>query len=453
MSPKWLPSATRRRALQTIATGGIVSLTGCVTGSEDESPVPPTVSDQQSRSTKSTHSTETASSPGPTETATPNFDPWRAIDDPWTDLEPTGVPAFRDDSQWRTAGHDAGLTFHNPHADGPDSDPTVRWTYDSGGSYWDHQRYLHPLIVDGTVYTGIVREDKKGGLVAIDADTGDAETIIETEAYLWKPTVIDETLYAVLGGSIGAFDLAEGTQLWQTAPLFEWPSPPLCVNGTVVTGRGEEVFGFDAATGDQKWNTGQSDVYSHNGRPIVTDGIVLQSQMQSLLDLNTGEPRATLPEEILYPTVANGNLFMLVKDGPVNGLVSLDWETFDLQWVIPDSDNRHSLGASPGLVGDSVLSLQTRDKKRNRVVARTQETGTQQWSTDRIQPAPAFIVTDSDTAYLVSPMFPAIAVDLETGNERWRFTPSGDTVLGCGAALADDLLVVTDGAGKLWALE
>ncbi|MEF8894625.1 outer membrane protein assembly factor BamB family protein [Halodesulfurarchaeum sp.] len=430
-----------------------MSLVGCSTESDDESPVPFSDSDQQSRSTTTTHSTETASSPAPTETVPSDFDRWRGIDDPWTDVQPTGVPAFRDDSQWRIWGHDAGHTYHNPYASGPDNDPTVRWTYDSGGSYWDQQRYLYPLIVDGTVYTGIVREDHKGGFVAIDADTGDAETIIETEAYLWKPTVIDETVYAVLDGSIGAFDLSEGTQLWQTEPLFSWPSPPLCVNGTVVSGRSGEVFGFDAATGEQKWNTGQSGLNSYNGRPIITDGLVLQSGMGSLLDLNTGEHRTTLPEEIHYPTVANGNLYMVANDGPVTGLISLDWETFDLKWVIPENDNRLMLGASPGVVGDSVLSLQTKDKKRNRIVARSQETGTQQWSTDRIQPSPKFIVTDSDTAYLVSPMFPVIALDLETGNERWRFTPSGDTVLGCGVALADDLLVVTDGAGKVWALE
>jgi len=107
-------------------------------------------------------------------------------------------------------GHDTGLTFHNPHADGPDSEPTVRWTFEGEGGPVDSHRYYQPLIVDGTVYVTVVPKDGTGGLAAIDAETGESEMLIETSKFLRRPTIFDGTIYTLLRyfptGVIGAIE-------------------------------------------------------------------------------------------------------------------------------------------------------------------------------------------------------------------------------------------------------
>lgn len=368
----------------------------------------------------------------------------------WSDAEPTGVPAYHDDPNWRMVGHDTGHTFHNPHADGPDSDPTVRWTYDAGGSYWDSHQTYYPLIVDGTVYANVVRDGEKGGLVAIDGETGDAETVIETEQYLWKPTIVDGTVYSVLDGRIAAFDLESGEKLWQTENLFHWPSPPLCVDDVVVTGQQGYVVAFDANTGRKRWTAGQSGLQRYIGRPAIVDRTVVQHDIRSLVHLENGRERATLPASVAYPVVANGELYGISQ----NGLQSFDWKTLERRWSVPDTNSQLTMGAFSTVSGEHVCSVQSsEDGSGDSVVSRRRGDGTVRWSVSHERITPHQLPTDGTTVYPVADYFPTIAVDLQTGDRLWEFTPEGEKILGMGVALADDLLVVADGSGKIWALE
>jgi len=434
---------TRRRALKTLGTIGFFGLAGCQTDTEEQTPT----SGNRTSPTTTTEGSERQTTQVFTfDPETPDSETVTHPSDPWPDVTPTGNPMYRDDPNWRMVSHDTGKTGHNPYASGPSTEPTVRWTFDAGGSYWDQKRYYYPTIVDGTVYVGSVKE-KNRGLVAIDAETGDVEQVVETEQYLQKPTIIDGVAYTVLGSGLGAYDLADGATLWETEKFARNPSPPIRVGNRVVSGRDGFLFGFDAATGSQSWSLGDGGRYL--GRPIIADGTIVQEGLDALVDLQTGKKRTKLPWDIKFPSLSGGELYGL--EG--TGIQSLDWETLEPRWSTPGTENRKIMGSSPGLVGDIEISIQTKELDEYWAVARDRETGEKVWSTPPIKTTPYFIVTDTETAFLVSPLFPLVAVDLGTGEIRWKFTPPGETALGCGVALADDLLVVADGSGKLWALE
>jgi len=75
--------------------------------------------------------------------------------------------------------------------------------------------------------------------------------------FLWRSgsTLSTRSGSNVLGSSVAAFNLSDGTQLWEgddlLGPLVGPISEPVCVDGIVVTGRESVILGLDAATGEK----------------------------------------------------------------------------------------------------------------------------------------------------------------------------------------------------------
>gem|GEM_PF-6327517 len=358
-------------------------------------------------------------------------------------------------------GHDTGRTFHNPHADGPDSEPTVRWTFEGEGGPVDSHRYYQPLIVNGTVYVTVVPRDGAGGLAAIDAETGESEMLIETSKFLSEPTIFDGTIYTLLGGSVAAFDLSDGTQLWEAdgllGPLFGPISEPVCVDGVVVTGRGSVILGLDAATGEKLWQVGERENKTPQAaayKPVIADGMVAQPHRRSVHDLQTGEQRGELPCLIAYQSINDGLVigWDLSREERLQ-TVAVDWNTLERVWTKPKNKRRRTLSKMTTSVGNTYLSLEEIEEENTVfMVARDLKTGEKLWETLLEESVPAYIATDGTRAYCADSFYHDLALDLKDGSVQWEFTPDGDAV-GIGVALADDLLVISDGVGNLWALE
>ena len=353
-------------------------------------------------------------------------------------------------------GHDTGLTFHNPHADGPDSEPTVRWTFEGEGGPVDSHRYYQPLIVDGTVYVTVVPKDGTGGLAAIDAETGESEMLIETSKFLRRPTIFDGTIYTLLGDSVAAFDLSDGTQLWEADGLIGPTSEPVCVDGVVVTGRGSVVLGLDAATGEKLWQVGENKTLQATAyRPVIADGMVAQSDRRSVHDLQTGEQRGELPCLTAYQSINDG----LVIGWDLSGeerlqTVAIDWNTLEKVWTKPKNKRKRSISKMTTSVNNTYLSVEELEEESTVfIVARDLMTGEKIWQIRRQDTAPTYITTDGKRAYCASSFHNDFyALDLDDGSVQWEFSPDDDAA-GTGIALAGDLLVVCDGVGNLWALE
>ena len=447
------PTLTRRRALKTLATAGLIGLAGCTNeGSDTPSS---TLSETVGTHRTTRQHTETTTR-DPTTPEQPSEQPQA-----WSELELSGTPAYHDDPNWRMNGHDTGLTFHNPHADGPDSEPMVRWTFEGEGGPVDTHKYYQPLIVDGTVYVTVVPKDGTGGLAAIDAETGESEMLIETSKFLRRPTIFDGTIYTLLGDSVAAFDLSDGTQLWEAddllGPLFGPLSEPVCVDGVVVTGRGSVILGLDAATGEKLWQVGENKTLQAAAYiPVIADGMVAQSDRRSVYDLQTGEQRGELPCLIAYQSINDGLVIGWDLSGEKNlgtgKTIAVDWNTLEKVWTKPD--NKRSISKMSTSVGNTYLSVEEIEEETTVfIVARDLTTGEQIWQIRRQDTAPTYITTDGKRAYCAYSFHNDFyALDPDDGSVQWEFSPDDDAA-GTGIALADDLLVVSDGVGNLWALE
>lgn len=431
MERDWSPTVTRRRALQMAITASIIGITGCTDRSGSDT-TPQKTRTQQREETAATTTTKT-----PTD-STPDF---------WEDIEPTGIPAYHDDPNWRMTGHDTGNTFSNPHADGPDSDPTVRWTFDAGGQPLDHHRYYTPLIVDGTVYCPAARDDEKGSLVAIDAETGDFETVIETGPYLWKPTIVGGTVYAMLGPAVAAFDLESGDQLWQSDPIG-WVASLRYVDGTLVGSKGDVIAGVDATSGNILWRETADMMGSGALFPVRADQTVCNFGAEYLRSATTGIVRSALPLPANYPVLDRGRLYGQTFEK----FFALDWETLAIEWEYVPEDGYSTVGGYAGVIGETTI-VEVEDSDSNRsFVGLDRDTGRRRWKRPHDDLSTMFVATDQTTAYVMSPSYPPTALDPQTGDIKWQFERDPD-VYGAGTALADDLLVVAGGQGNVWALE
>ena len=413
---------TRRRVLQTLSSAGVVGSAGCVVGDGHES-----------------------DSPDETGTSAP---------DRWTELTLSSETTSTDDPEWRMLGHDTGNTFHNPHAEGPSDDPTVRWTV-GGSTDTSFSGYVHhqPLIVDGTVYTTIEQagtDDERWAFVAVDSDIGETDPIFETDDPLWRPTIIDNTVYLAVGAAVAAYDLTDGTERWRTDPLRGEPSSIRRVDDVVVALIGTQLydvsngtlepfpqlFVFDAETGETLWEgPGDGSDADQPRLPIVADGGVLYPNTNSFRDLRTGEVLATLPSTH-YPVLRDGEYYGS-EDG---GLVSYDWETMSPRWEYRPAD-RVIGGGWASVAGDIVI---LDDVRGPGFVGLDRTTGERLWTTELWEEGlgTIFWASTETTVYTAHDGGAAAALDVADGTVRWRInTDEMEWGLGSGCALADDLWV------------
>jgi outer membrane protein assembly factor BamB len=438
------PWTTRRRALAALGSIALGAFPGCSSNGDD----------QTSRAEKTTTSGRTTgTTPQPTQQRDPSTTTDRTTaqttqeTNSWT-RGLTGTPRYADDPDWRCVCHDHGNTSHNPHADGPETEPTVRWTVDVGGGILRGYTTHHPLILGDTVYAAIKNpEGNPDSFVAIDAETGQTTTLFQADGRLWRPSIIDGTVYVAIDAAVAAFDLETGREQWRSDPIRGGPAVVRPQDGIVVTGNDWNLFGFDADTGDRRWKKeGRHAIGGEMWIPVVADGTVAHTDTTSLFDLQTGTQRAKFSHPLYYLVLSDGELFGL-GDAESEGYLSYDWETLERRWEYQEYEPAQEAGGFAGIHDDVVVI----NHHKLGVVGVDRETGDRIWNTDVGDFSPLFTATDRDTAYL-SNKGTVVALDIQTGQQRWWFDPIEEDVLSDGIALANDLLVVPID-GKLYALE
>jgi len=497
MSPDLSQQQSRRRILRTLGVAGFLGIAGCSgsdTGDEQtQQPDTPTRTPASDTETPAAE-TETPSSPtetpsSPTETPeqesspTPSDDDSTTPEDPsepverWGDIDPTGNPRYTEDPNWRMLGHDMGNTFCNPQASGPSEDPSVQWSIGDDltpviDSYMNHQ----PLIVDGTVYTTVQIESAREGsdserwkFVAADADTGETETLFTVEDRLWRPTIVDGTVYIGVGLTLGAYDLETGTEQWRTA--VDGGDEPLLINthairyvdGVVIVTDSHDLmdfegnklpqhYGFDAATGEMLWNTVEDGKRDPSATlPLIADGLSLYPDMAWMRDIRTGERMVQLPTTVDHPVLYDGELYGLTGEIGDRTVVTYDWETLEQRWTF-EADSLLAAGWVSVFDDTAVISVE------DGFVGVDRETGERRWETNptfagRNDLTSALQVATTDTLYAVFSGGASAAIDPRTGDIVWQLKTDEmewNAVSGC--ALADDLLLTVGPRGSLFAI-
>jgi len=489
MPPDKSPHPTRRRVLYTLGAAGFLSIAGC-SGDDDTEETPPATPTETPPSTPTEtpaptpdHAASPSPSPSPSEgSQTTPTEPTDQTTDPWGDINPTGKLQYADDPNWRMLGHDTGNTFTNPHAEGPSDDPSVQWVIeDDIAPTIDGYRHHHPLIVDGTVYTAVQTESAREGtdserwdFVAADADTGETETVFSVEGRLWKPTIVDGTVYVGVGRTVRAYDLQSGEERWHSEPPTEaHPEPALFntsairyIDGVIIvtdnvnlqTPDGDPApqhYGFDGETGEMLWKAVGDGDSPHGPRlPILAEGLSLYPETTTMRDIKTGQEKINFSASPQFPVLNDGELYgIAVQDGE-RILVSYDWETMERRWTFT-SNKRISTGW-PVVFNDILVVDGTYG-----FIGVDCETGERIWYAEPVEEfddvddyhPSLFMAATSETVYVVYSGGAAAAIDPADGTVKWGLKSEEmgwDPVSGC--ALADDLLVTVGAGGKLYGI-
>jgi outer membrane protein assembly factor BamB len=119
-------------------------------------------------------------------------------------------------------------------------------------------------------------------LFCVDRNTGAERWRLEIGKDPAFPTIVGDTIYAIVSQTLHAFDLATGTEKWKYEPCrtLSWG---LQVDGGVVYVRGEQtIYAVDAVTGQERWTHRlerqiASDIPVADGMMYFQSGAALQA--------------------------------------------------------------------------------------------------------------------------------------------------------------------------------
>lgn len=141
------------------------------------------------------------------------------------------------------AGNDDQVGARGEHTVALDADDgSERWRYETGD-------VLFPgLATDSTVYVGAT-----GGLVALDATTGDSRWQADEAGRRFD--LDGETIYAPRRGGLSALDADGGSQRWLFEPPESYVNEWAVLDGTAYAGtNGGDLFALDATSGEERWH-------------------------------------------------------------------------------------------------------------------------------------------------------------------------------------------------------
>ncbi|GAA0657407.1 hypothetical protein GCM10009019_21930 [Salarchaeum japonicum] len=348
--------------------------------------------------------------------------------------------AQTDGERWPMARHDPAGTAHSPDASGPTDDVELAWTANMPGWFVGASE---PILVDGIVYAA------GGGVVAVDAATGDRRFAVEgtaqaTPAHTAADHYTTPTLATTGTGGLSGWDAAGGVELpvvgWRVgterwrgprAPdtlgtysfgprSFRGPSP-VSVDGRVVAAvpeRGRVVV-LDGDTGDTAWSV-EPDAGDYGDTVVndvvVRDGVVYVANYPyrvNAYDLATGDRRwhRRLDDRVHVVAATDTGVLALTRE-TARLLASADgataWE-YDHDGNAVESEPAVADGLA--FVADGTESLH----------ALRLDTGEPAWTagfSGRGSP----VVADG-VVYVVGDGYELRAFDAATGRRRFSFTP------------------------------
>lgn len=218
-------------------------------------------------------------------------------------------------------------------------------------------------------------------------------------------------------GGVVAFDLETGEELWRFLPGVDVRNSVAVAEGVVVVpGADGRVHAVDAATGAELW----------------------------LRDLGEGLPSITRVSHAA-PTIVDGVVYV----GVHRNFEALDLATGDTIWQgDPAPDGWTETTRAAAAIADGLV-IGTAARGRGGMFAWETASGAERWrlSPDDSTGVHASPVVDGQTVYVVNAAGEVLAVDLETGEERWRTQilddgNSWDYAVLATPVLADGLLIV-----------
>lgn len=374
-----------------------------------------------------------------------------------------------DPPAWPTIQHDPGHTGHLPDESVPEQGLVSKWDVET-----DHDELClqKPAVTDDALFTGTpdalvgvntddgtVRWRRSGvgdgerrvgdvhagrdrvfavwdagrgvsdKLAAHDPSTGKVAWELTTNTTLGAALPVGDRLFAVATFSVGQrlleFDPRTGDRRG-SAPVSLASTPPLAfADGTLFSGTYRDTDGFlgrwtlcalDPATGEREWSR-DVDGYGVGGR------------------YSAGSP---------HLTVADGRVYF--GTGPAT-LYALDAADGSVEWTYQPEEGATATGHAPVVDGSRVYFVNL-----SRVVALDAATGDEAWVYDEmdleIRGHPERYPILAGGTLLVPGRVDLVALDAETGEERYRWGYATDGLAGIAPVLVDDVLYAAFGDSR-----
>lgn len=275
-----------------------------------------------------------------------------------------------------------------------------RWTYDTGGSV--------VTVEDGVIYGREGFVNGSGGVLALDAETGERDWVYgETGGYsTYTPPVVGDHIYVGFGddaigsenGDVTAL-AADGTERWvtETGSVYEplqlgdgslyfgsddgrvyridaetgavtWshstrrasdspeaPTVEAVHNGVVYATTEEHVFALDAADGSERWlaRPGERRVWS------------VETDRDTVYVTTAGMVAALANGELLWTNERAGGRIEAIRDGTIYAvdefsLAAVDADAGELHWRV-ETDESPTVGIGPDAIYLGITAVRAVD--------------------------------------------------------------------------------------------
>jgi len=184
---------------------------------------------------------------------------------------------------------------------------------DSGGREFTSAAAVH----DGTVYLG--SQSGNTGVVALDANTGEEQWRVSTDAVTGGPVVDDDLVIVQTHGLVTALE-TDGTERWAFNLVGDRPGP-VAVDGEHVYVSGGEMLYAMTRDGKESWRNEAFD--GRIGAPTAAGDSVLATdddQIRSLSATNGDEDWSTAADRVGELIVAPEAMFISGASGRVTAL-------------------------------------------------------------------------------------------------------------------------------------
>lgn len=273
---------------------------------------------------------------------------------------------------WSQYGADGGNTFATDAS--PPSRGNLAWTSEAF-TRWQ------PVVADGTVYTTNFDPSNDGSAIALDAQDGTEQWRTTLDASGDNGTVVvDDRCIVAYEAELVALDPETGDRLW-TEPTngFEQVVADE-TTGTVLLASDGGIEAYGAANGERRWETD------------------------------------TVRQVVRAPAVSEGRVFAVGTVDGAPSLVALSLEDGSDRWRRELASTPES--AAPVVTQESVVVADDRT-----LAVHDRDTGDRRRELhpfgDGDAAIPNTIAADGGTAFVTSPSG-AVAIDVDTGTERWR---------------------------------
>ena len=299
------------------------------------------------------------------------------------------------------------------------------------------QLFSPPLLHGGKIYLGSATRE----LYCVDARTGQLDWTASTSDWIRsRPLVVVDVVFAAgLDGTVTAFDL-QGNQLWSVQPSSHPIFANLAgnLNGILVSGSDLYLRSLSPTSGSEQWKHSLLRCTYEDGRRILADVVAAGGDYQSPPTVSNGRVFVGGPDRFVRAIdVESGKeVWRFEASGQVSGAPTVaDCRVFFGQqggnqdlFCVSEADGSPIWTAQPGWVWTTVTPHHGRlftGTVNGNIVALSTEDGRLHWNRPTnggIYPAPAVgdgeVITGSWDGYYY-------ALEAESGETVWAYAREG----------------------------